>query len=190
MRCPRASCPFRFSRTGLSRNSLRVHVWRLRILKGMPAKARKYRRNGRRRFLVFSGFRQCSLTFADNCHIGVYAIPSTLRPNDCGPFAVPFGARCGPFAVSRPTNSSEHKRTHSPDVQRFRGYSPVFAAVRGSLSRSGRRDSNSGPHRPESLVCDGIRHENSCKSVVYCAGCLRLSSREIVVDSGGLGSEM
>jgi hypothetical protein len=57
----------------------------------------------------------------------------------CGPFAVPFRARCGPFAVSRPTNSREHKRTRSPDVQRFRGYSPVFAAVRGSLTNRGGR---------------------------------------------------
>jgi hypothetical protein len=60
------------------------------------------------------------------------------RPtNGCGPFAVPFGARCGPFAVFRPTNSREHERTRSPDVQRFRGYSPVFAAVRGSLTNRG-----------------------------------------------------
>ena len=57
----------------------------------------------------------------------------------CGPFAVPFGARCGLFAVSRPTNSREHERTRSPDVQRFRGYSPVFAAVRGSLTNRGER---------------------------------------------------
>jgi hypothetical protein len=57
----------------------------------------------------------------------------------CGPLAVPFRSPCGPFAVSRPTNSREHERTRAPDVQRFRGYSPVFAAVRGSLTNSGRQ---------------------------------------------------
>jgi hypothetical protein len=36
----------------------------------------------------------------------------------------------GPFAVQIPTNSHEHTRTASPNPQRFRGYSPVFAAVR------------------------------------------------------------
>jgi hypothetical protein len=55
-----------------------------------------------------------------------------------GPFAVPFRPPCGPFAVSRPTNSREHERTRSPDAHRFRGFSRVFAAVRGSLRQSGR----------------------------------------------------
>jgi hypothetical protein len=56
----------------------------------------------------------------------------------CGPFAVPFRSPCGPFAVSRPTNSREHERTQSREAQRFRGCSPVFAGLRGSLSQSGR----------------------------------------------------
>jgi len=60
------------------------------------------------------------------------------RANGCGPVPVPFGARCGLFAVSRPTNSREHERTRSRDAQRVRGYSRVFAAVRGSLRQSGR----------------------------------------------------
>lgn len=42
--------------------------------------------------------------------------------------------RCGPFAVPIPANSREHERTASPEAQRFRGFSPVFACLRGSLT--------------------------------------------------------
>ncbi len=49
----------------------------------------------------------------------------------CGPFWRPLRSVCG-------LQTNEQQRTRSPDVQRFRGYSRVFAAVRASLSQSGR----------------------------------------------------
>jgi hypothetical protein len=60
------------------------------------------------------------------------------RAEGCGPFAVRFRARCGPFAVSKPTNSRELERTRSRQTQRLRRFSRVFAAVRASLRISGR----------------------------------------------------
>ena len=52
--------------------------------------------------------------------------------------AHPLAGGCGPFAVSRPTNSREHERIASHGTQCLRGLSPVFARVRGSLRQSGR----------------------------------------------------
>jgi hypothetical protein len=63
---------------------------------------------------------------------------TALEPGGCGPFAVSFRVSCGPFAVPRPTNSREHERIPSREAQRLRGFSPIFAAVRGSVWKSGR----------------------------------------------------
>jgi hypothetical protein len=52
---------------------------------------------------------------------------SSTHAGGCGPFAVPFRARYGPFAVSRPPNSREHKRTRSRDAPASSG---IFACVR------------------------------------------------------------
>ena len=43
------------------------------------------------------------------------------------------------FAVPIPTNSHEHARTASREAQRFRGLSPVFACLRGSVRNRGDR---------------------------------------------------
>jgi hypothetical protein len=47
-------------------------------------------------------------------------------------------ARVSMMQRSLNPNEYEHERTRSPDVQRLRGYSRVFSAVRGSLRQSGR----------------------------------------------------
>lgn len=73
----------------------------------------------------------------------------------CGPFAVRFCSPCGPFAVSRPTNSREHERTRSRQTQRLRRFSRVFAAVRPSLRQSG-RTVRVGLNEGDSGFCGGI----------------------------------
>ena len=62
--------------------------------------------------------------------------PAIYRPlrSFCSPFWRPLRSVCG-------LQTTEQPRTRAntlPDVQRFREYSPVFAAVRGSLRQSGR----------------------------------------------------
>jgi hypothetical protein len=46
---------------------------------------------------------------------------------------------CGPFAVPIPTNSHEHTRAASREAQCFRGFSPMFACLRGSVRNRGVR---------------------------------------------------
>jgi hypothetical protein len=60
------------------------------------------------------------------------SLDTVLPEQLAAPFAVPFACRCGPFEVSRPTNSREHERTRSREAQRFGGfrpYSPLFAIL-------------------------------------------------------------
>ena len=48
----------------------------------------------------------------------------------CGPLAARFARRCGPSAVPILTNTPESPRILAPPPQRFRGISPMFAAIR------------------------------------------------------------
>jgi hypothetical protein len=56
-----------------------------------------------------------------------------------GPQNGPQRPFCGPSAVQIPTNGREQPRTALREAQRFRGSSPLFAAVRGSLTNRGDR---------------------------------------------------
>ena len=75
--------------------------------------------------------------------LGTLGHSSDYRPHQladgCGPSAVLSCSRCGPFAVRRPTNSREHERIQPREAQRFRGSSPMFAGLRGSLTNRGER---------------------------------------------------
>jgi dinuclear metal center YbgI/SA1388 family protein len=54
-----------------------------------------------------------------------------------GPQKGPQSPSCGPCAVPSPTNTHEHERTAPREAQRFRGFSPLFAAVRRTLTNRG-----------------------------------------------------
>lgn len=70
----------------------------------------------------------------------VHGVPDrTLCALAYGPFAVPFGGGCGPFAVPRAVNSREHARTAVHEPQRFRGISRLFTTVRSSNENRGDR---------------------------------------------------
>jgi hypothetical protein len=64
-------------------------------------------------------------------------VPLVQAPLTEGPQKGPQSLSYGPCAVPSPTNTHEHERAAPREAQRFRGFSPLFAAVRRSLTNRG-----------------------------------------------------
>jgi hypothetical protein len=58
-------------------------------------------------------------------------------PHLSGPQNGPQGVFCGPSASQSPPSIHEMPRIQPREPQRFRGFSPVFAGARGSLTNRG-----------------------------------------------------
>ena len=71
------------------------------------------------------------------CGHSAGALAPVTVPHLNGPQNGPQGALCGPSASQSPPSIHEMPRTLPREPQRFRGFSPVFAGARGSLTNRG-----------------------------------------------------